>query len=232
MRTVYTLIIISFIITCSSKRNQENQAIGETGSQAISTQAKELRPSNSAHTWGKLQDSLRAELLNVKPNENLKSSLLQELYIRGLVSQENNKYKFLLPFNLHGFDCGAPDCYSTDITFEFSATNPISFPKEILFKLFEHGCVDIEICKAGIFELEEETSEYVNYYSKTERSNLLIFGTDERKEFVYYFSEVKPDSIKGKLIGELLDNYNEEDPETIAPYRITTMLFGDYEVFF
>ena len=180
-------------------------------------------------TFEETQDSLRIPLLNSKPNENLKSSILQELYIRGLVNQIDDKIKFELPFNLHGFDCGAPDCYSTDITFEITAKEPIEFPKKINFKLSEHGCgIENEISENGIFELVEQSPTYVNYYSKKQQSNLVILG---EKRGLYYFPDTKPNSIKVKLIDKIFDEYNEEDENAIVPYQSTIMTTNEYENF-
>ena len=180
-------------------------------------------------TFEKNQDSLRTLLLNSKPNENLKSSILQELYIRGLVNQKNDKIKFELPFNLHGFDCGAPDCYSTDITFEITAKKPIEFPKTINFNLLEHGCgIEKEISEDGIFELVEQSPKYVNYYSKKQQSNLVILG--EKRE-LYYFPNTKPNSIKAELIDKIFDEYNEEDENAIVPYQSTNNDNNEYDNF-
>ena len=184
---------------------------------------------NTELTFEETQDSLRISLLNSKPNENLKSSILQELYIRGLVNQIDDKIKFELPFNLHGFDCGAPDCYSTDITFEITAKEPIEFPKKINFKLSEHGCgIENEISENGIFELVEQSPTYVNYYSKKQQSNLVILG---EKRGLYYFPDTKPNSIKVKLIDKIFDEYNEEDENAIVPYQSTIMTTNEYENF-
>ncbi|TDG35630.1 hypothetical protein EZJ43_13505 [Pedobacter changchengzhani] len=114
---ILSLIIISF---CSCK---ENRKVGTTQTKVASknNSTKIKKVSEKELTFEETQDSLRKLILNSKPNENLKSSILQELYIRGLVNEEHGKIKFDLPFNLHGFDCGAPDCYSTDLKFEIEA---------------------------------------------------------------------------------------------------------------
>ena len=95
-------------------------------------------------SFEEVQDSLKKVLLTSKQNENLKSSLFQELYIRGLVVEEFNEILFDLPFNLHGVDGGVPDCYSTDLTFKAPLNNPIELPVRIEVELHEYGCVDKE----------------------------------------------------------------------------------------
>lgn len=191
----------------------------------------ETNQSNGDQNWDALQDSLRGILLKSKPNQALKPSILEELYLRGLVQQESESFKFTLPFDLHGFDCGAPDCYSTDMTFEIAANNPVLFPEEIRFKMHEHGCVNPETSMAGTFEIEEQTREFINYYSKSQGSNLLIFRKDSRQEYVYYFPLTKKDSTKGDMIDKLLKNFNEEDQNVVAPYRISSMTTREYQGF-
>ena len=222
------LIILIFsllIISCSSKERKIgiNKQKENKSENTIHTD-KEL--SKPELTFEEIQDSLRNELLKLKSNENLKSSVLEELYIRGLVNQIDSLINFWLPFDLHGFDCGAPDCYSTDITFAIRVKEPIEFPETIDFHLFEHGCIDKEITTDGIFELVELSPNYVNYYSKTHESNLVII---KDKGLLYYFPKSKPDSIKVSLIDEIFENYDEEDSYTIAPYQSTIMTTNEYE---
>lgn len=216
------------ILSCSSKEKKEEL----TEQKEIVFEksiTKKKKVFNAELTFEETQDSLRIVLLNSKPNENLKSSILQELYIRGLVNQKNNKIKFELPFNLHGFDCGAPDCYSTDITFEITAKEPIELPKTVNFKLLEHGCgIEREKSENGTFELIEQSPKYVNYYSKKQQSNLVILG-EKRK--LYYFPDTKPNSIKVELIDKMLHAYNEEDKNAIVPYQSIIMTTNEYENF-
>ena len=222
----HTFFILSLLIAaCSSKEKKEdNHEHKEVITKKIITETNELKEEEL--TFAEIQDSLRIQLLNSKPNENLKSSILQELYIKGLVNQIKDKIRFDLPFNLHGFDCGAPDCYSTDILFEFTASYPIVFPKNIDFQLVEHGCgIEKNIKENGVFELVEQTLTYVNYYSKNQKSNLIIIG-DKRE--LYYFSDTKPNSIKVDLIEKLFEEYDEEDPKFTEPYQSTTMRNNDY----
>lgn len=216
------------IISCSTKEKKEkfNEETKNVSEKIIVENKKVINPKL---TFKETQDSLRILILNSKPNKNLKSNIvLQELYIRGLVNQIGDKIKFKLPFNLHGFDCGAPDCFSTDITFEIAVKDSIEFPKTINFKLLEYGCgIEREISENGIFELIEQSPNYVNYYSKKQKSNLIILG---KKRKLYYFSNIKPNSIKVDLIDKILDEY-EENENAIVPYQSTIMTTNEYENF-
>lgn len=80
-------------------------------------------------------------------------------------------------------------------------------------------------------KLVEQGDNFVNYYSADQWSNLILIGSDERQEYVYYFTEVEPNEIKASLIYELLDNFPEDDPTESAPYRSTQLLTKEYERF-
>jgi len=237
---IIILLICSILISCVTEEKKkdinkkENETVNSNKNIENSIIDKEIKSTDIVETieekfnWEKYEDSLRNQLLKSKPNNSLKSSILEELYIRGLVYQKEDKIIFKLPFDLHGFDCGAPDCYSTDITFDIPAKEPIEFPDKINFKLFEYGCIDNEISNDGIFELVEVSSEYINYYSKTNLSNLVIIKEENQ---LYYFPNVKPNTIKVKLIKNIIENYDDEDTNSIVPYQSTDMNRVGYELF-
>lgn len=177
-------------------------------------------------TFEEQQKILRKRLLDTKPNENIKASVLQELYIKGLVNQIQDSIVFELPFNLHSFDCGAPDCYTTDILFKIPASTPIEFPAKINFTQVEHGCgIDGEIIDNTTFELIEQSTEYLNYYSSKKKSNLIILGKERE---LYYFTDVDRNAIRVNLIDKIMNDYDDDDPEDTAPYQSTLMRHKDY----
>ena len=169
-------------------------------------------------TFEETQDSLLKVLIKSKPNKNLKASILRELYIRGIVNQEGDKISFDLPFNLHGLDCGAPDCYSTEISFKIEYTEPVEFPEIIKFDLFEHGCIDNEIRISGKFKLSEKSTEFVNYFSKDLKSNLII----KRNGRLYYFPHDETSSVRVQTIDKKFESYEFEDADFV-PYQSTVM---------
>lgn len=213
------------IFSCSSK--EKRTEITEENKVHVNLSTDKTKEAvNTQLTFEETQDSLRNVLLKSKPNENLKSSLLQELYIRGLVNQEGNKIFFELPFNLHGLDCRAPDCYSTDISFEIPLTEPIEFPDKINFKLYEYGCVEQEKSINSVLELKEKSTEYINYYSEELKSNLII----KRNGELYYYPHLKTNSIGIETIEKIFENYEFDDDE-IVPYQSTVMTSNEYEYF-
>ncbi len=226
------IYLLFFLLACGTNPEQRLELPPSEPEVKRTTELiPEYVPTAEQVAWEGYQDSLRTELLKSKPENFLKGSLLEELYIRNLVSISIDELTFELPFDLHAFDCGAPDCYSTDIKFKFPHKNELYFPNKLSFSIYEYGCVDTELQASGTMKLVERETNFVNYYTEEFQSNLLIFRKDERKEYVYFFMNVQKDSIKGNIVNQLLSDYNEEDITAEAPYRITEMLTLEYEKF-
>ena len=230
MKTIYTITIFLFL-GCSS--NEKNHKHDSSNNEKTTIKPEQIEIKNDQKIKGKLdyekyQDSLRKLLYNSKPNQNLKLSILQELYLRGLVHKVNEKLIFNLPFDLHGLDCGAPDCYSTDFKFEIPYNKPIEFPETIEFTMNEWGCyVDPEIKIKGKFKLIERSSEFINYYSYETKGNLII----KKKGKLYYFPNTEPNAIKVDLIDKMLESFNDENPKFEYPYQSTIMNAFEYDRF-
>ena len=186
---------------------------------------------NSVEDWKSFQDSIRKIILSNKKNETLKNSILQEAYIKNIVWLRNDTLFFSIPFDLHGFDCGAPDCYSTDLIFNFRCKDSLNFPQQLPYTLHEHGCVKKEINSSGIFRLMELDKNFITYHSDANKSTLVIFKTDARGEFIYYFAGVGPQSITGRSVHKIIDDHDEENTKSIVPYRSTIMRMNEYEYF-
>ena len=219
------LVLLTFLISCSTQEKEKSE---ETLMVDVDPIAIEPVPIQKEKTFEETQDSLRQILWNSKPNLFLKSSLLEELYLRGMVDQTANNIVFNLSFDLHGLDCGAPDCYETDISFSIPTSDSLTFPKKLKFKLMEHGCVDKELNTIGQFELVESSSTFFNYYCEILSSNLVYVKKDNQ---LYYFTGKKSSELKVSQIEELLNNYVEEDSNEKYPYQSTTMNSSEYEPF-
>jgi len=218
------LFFCLLLLACSSKE-KEKETIEQVEVIPIEKNY-ETKATTIEMSFEELQDSLRKVLLNSKLNENLKSSLFQELYIRGLVVEENGEISFDLPFNLHGLDGGVPDCYSTDLSFKIPSNKPIEFPEKIDVKLHEYGCVDKEETIKSTFIQKEKSTEYLNYFSEDLQSNLVIKKNGE----LYYYPHLKSYSISVRAIDEMFENAEFDDAE-IAPYQSTVMTSNEYERF-
>ena len=189
---------------------------------------KHNNKSTSLEDWQRFQDSIREIILSSKENEILKNSVLQEAYIKNIVWVNHDTLFFSIQFDLHGFDCGAPDCYSTDLNFKFNIRDSLRFPNKLPFTIHEHGCVKKEINLSAVFQLMESDKNFITYHSLSNKSTLVIFKSDDRGEFIYYFVGVEPETIKGKLVPKIIDAYEEENPKAIVPYRSVIMRNSDY----
>ena len=173
----------------------------------------------------KNQDSLRNELLKIKKDKLLLNSVFEEHYIRGLVTNEKDLLKFKLPFNLHGSDCGAPDCYTTLLEFEIPNSSPLKLPKKIKVNGMEYGCVENKKWSYD-FKLIESSDQLVNYYSDKLKSNLYF----TRKGRLIYYPHEKENSISLVELDQMYDNWEFDDSE-LTPYLSNKMTIMDYKVF-
>tara|TARA_R110002073_G_scaffold302252_1_gene469863 strand:- start:7 stop:555 length:549 start_codon:yes stop_codon:yes gene_type:complete len=176
-------------------------------------------------SFQKRQDSLRNELLKVKNDKLLLNSVFEEHYIRGLVTNEKSYLKFELPFNLHGPDCGAPDCYTTELEFEISNSSTLKLPEKIKINGSEYGCVENQNW-SNDFKLVESNEQMVNYYSAELKSNLYF----TKKGRLIYFPHEKGKSISLKELDKMYENWEFDDAE-LAPYLSTVMTTMEYETF-
>ncbi len=175
--------------------------------------------------WQIYQDSLRANLLSTKPNSIFKSSILEELYLWNYLKEEDGKVKFNLDFDLHAFDCMAPDCYNTNLVFSFSVGDSLIFPSALPYKIRESGCVSEKLGK-GIFILKESTENWVNYYSIENKICLIFQGRSQDSDHVYLFMDVEKGFANSK---KLIDSKLNSELNNKAPYRISRLCRGDYE---
>lgn len=104
----------------------------------------------------------------------LRNSFLKELYTCGVATVENDNVKVAIPFDVHGTDCGAPDCYTTEVRFAFPLRKEVVLPKSLAFEEEETGCVE-PYRLTDVFQLQEQTPDYVIYYAPKHKRTLLIF---------------------------------------------------------
>jgi hypothetical protein len=202
------------------------------------TQKKPIEPVENEITdltmneWKKQQDSIRNEILKRKPNKLLKESFLQEMYIRNVARVSNDSLFVNIPFNLHGADCGAPDGYSTDISFSFKLGDTLIFPEILDFQEHEHGYVTNERKLSGKFQIEEQTDKHVIYHSAKYKRTLVLFRTsDESGTVAYYFTRVGQKRINGKNVYKIMKSYNGDDKNSLYPFTSTILLNTGYELF-
>ena len=186
----------------------------------------------NTYDWDKHQDSLRINILNGKTNNILKESFLQEMYIRDVATISKDSVIVNIPFNLHGLDCGAPDCYSTDVSFCFKLGNKLIFPNNIKFIEHNHGCKGEESVISGNFQLIEKTTRYVIYYSSKHERTLVLFSTfKENGTTAFYFTGLRQNIISENNVYTILKDVNDDDENSIHPFRSWVLTTNEYENF-
>ncbi|RKF03340.1 hypothetical protein C8N26_1723 [Tenacibaculum lutimaris] len=180
---------------------------------------------NTINNFQQKQDALRNELLNSKNDKLLLNTVFEEHYIRGLITNEKKYLIFKLPFNLHGFDCSAPDCYTTILEFKIPNSSPLKIPEKIKVNITESGCVKTQKW-SGEFKLIKSNKQLVNYYSSKLKSNLYF----TRKGRLIYFPHEKTFSISLQKLDKILQNLNPDKLEPV-PYLSTIMTTMEYELF-
>lgn len=141
MNLKYFILIIVFLCSCVKQNEQTKTSRNATPLDSTNNPSvlKTDEKANNKATerdsidWEKHQDSLRKKILKGKKSKILKESFLQEMYIRNVATIFNDSVAVNIPFNVHGPDCGAPDCYSTDISFSLKLDDKLIFPENIQF---------------------------------------------------------------------------------------------------
>jgi hypothetical protein len=241
MRQTLPFLTLPFFCSCGQQSEQKTSAQDKVvhsvdsirkADDSKSNDKEQMTHNNDFLLWEKHEDSLRHEILKRKENNILKESFLQEMYIRNVVSVLKDSLFVSIPFNLHGPDCGAPDCYQTDVSFSFKLGDTLRFPKELQFQEHEHGCVDKEIKISGVFQLKEVSSNHVIYHSTKYNRTLVLFNTNkESGAYAFYFIQVGPDRINGKNVFKIMKDFNEEDKNSIYPYTSRVLSTSEYENF-
>lgn len=236
MRQIFTLLTILTLCSCGQQSEQTKttpvNVSDDSGNNFDNSVTSEKTENKSASDWQQYQDSLRNEILKSKESKILKKSFLQEIYIRNVVTISNDSLFFKIPFNLHGPDCVAPDCYSTDISFSFKFGDNLIFPKNLPFQEHENGCIDKEIHLSGNFKLVEQTDKHIIYHSKQHKRTLVLFSSNEDTETTaFYFTGVEQSKINGTNIYTIADITDENFSEKDYPFTSWILTTNEYENF-
>ncbi|MDH5379959.1 MAG: hypothetical protein OEW75_03855 [Cyclobacteriaceae bacterium] len=178
-------------------------------------------PLESGSTYH-LQDSILRMLKEEKTDTVLLKSPFKILYINNLAKRNNGRITIRLPFDLHGFDCGAPDCYTTEVSFSFEKGIRIEIPKRILVQVVEEGCIE-GFKDSGEMNLVESSNNHLHYFSKDLKSSLIIMKDDPAEQYVYYFPNVSRNDVQVAKLVEIIYKM-EDDENTDVPYRMTKLI--------
>ncbi len=240
MRQILIILTILVLYSCGkqieqTKISRNATSLDSANNSAVLVKVEKVNnktPQKDSINWEKHQDSLRNKILKGKKNKILKESFLQEMYIRNVATIFNDSVAVNISFNVHGPDCGAPDCYSTDISFNLKLGDKLIFPKNIQFMEHEHGCVDKEQKISGDFKLMEETTNHVIYYSAKHKRTMVLFRSNRKNgTTAFYFTGLGENRINGKNVYNITKEYNEEDKNSIYPFRSLVLTTNEYENF-
>lgn len=98
-------------------------------------------------------------------------SFLSQSKISSSTSQAYN-----VEFDLHGCDCGAPDCYETTFAFDLNSENKT--PKSLPITVKHTGCVEAATESDGFIKVEDATCW--SYYSSNLEMNLVLKWKDDK----------------------------------------------------
>ena len=180
------------------------------------------------------QRAVRKLVLQQMKYSILKNTCLEEFYLQGFAKTTKDSIKVHLPFNLHTFDCGAPDCYTTEVSFRLTNEKPIVFPDSLPFYEEQWGCME-KYQFSDVYELIEATDKHVIYHCPTKRRTLVLYFPKIKGSWsgnAYYFAGVGRKRFNGKNIYTVHENYNDNKPESEwnkAPYMITNFNRLEYE---
>lgn len=210
--------------------NIKQTPIEEKNETTINEDSNSIELIESNSNWKQHQDSLREFILNSKESEILKNSFLQEMYIRDVVALKNNRVHINIFFDIHGLDCGAPDCYQTELYFNFELGDSLKFPKKVPFTVHEYGCIENGINLNDLFQLKEENENIVIYTSSKGKCVLVLFSNNDKSgNYAYYFDDIDLDLINVRNIMNILNQQEEED--AIIPYKSWLLSINEYENF-
>lgn len=228
-----TITLSLILLFCSCKEGSTQNKDKSNNNQANSiVNKKEPNRTEATLNWQEYQDSLRNEILKKKENKVIKESFLREMYIRNVVTVSNDSLLFHIPFNLHRPDCGAPDCYSTNLSFGFKFGDSIIFPERINFREHESGCIDDETNISGKFNLIKQTNNYIIYYSNQYQRGLALFNSNKDVgTTALYFTNIKLDEMNIKNIYSKMDVENENFDEENYPITSLILMTNEYEHF-
>lgn len=230
-------ILVFFVISCDQdkkdtfKDDQPVPIVENVQPESVEIVEEELAENEvkkevHKQDWDAYQDSLRTVALAQKPNEELKSGFLQEFYLRGVVRELNDSLEFDIPFDIHGMDCGAPDCYETRLRFVIPYANELVFPKSIHFSEHETGCSENPYYIENKFELVTDTKDHVIYHCAEKKRTLLLYGPHAEHRGALYFLNYEVDDIN--LSEPFVDEEEGDDKFIYTSWTLTTY---EYEFF-
>ncbi|UKN02449.1 hypothetical protein K6119_02800 [Paracrocinitomix mangrovi] len=239
MKYFLPFVLLLLFVACDSNNNEididnQEQKQDEVNLQITQCSIKwdnftdQLEIESADTDYQKEQDSLRKVLMELKESTALKESILQELYLRSNAEIEGDLVKVGIDFNLHGFDCGAPDCYSTSLSFSFPQSELKQMPDKIEVTISETGCVDKEYNTISKFHKKAFQKEFV-IYGNNKNQYLVIYNYDpEIVDYALFFDNLDTQPTKENAM-HVLSLFEESEEYEDVPYRSRNLSFVEYE---
>ena len=184
--------------------------------------------------YQKEQDSLRLELKKEKNDSSFNSPFIEELYLKGLATKEGDSINIFIPFDSHSADCGAPDCYVTEVSFSLPIFSPLILPDSLDILYCNTGCYQDSITGyPSTFHAINKGEKMIIYYNWNDKASLILFTKDGKKlsgATAFFLENVESNQLTPHNIYNLYKNYSEEE-DSIYPYSSTRLRRG-YEYFF
>lgn len=218
----FSLLLVLILLGCSTDSETSTEHINPILS-------KDYVQSDSTSEITELEDLVdgaeevvlfdEKDLSNLTKDEEIvyNNPFTQQLFLRNYTEVKPGNLYIEIPFDLHGMDCGAPDCYTTTLSFNLELTHQVVFPEYLSFQLKETGCIPEEWTKNDVFHLENKKNQEIIYYSEKLRYTFVMFSDITS---VYLF----PNTEKDKITSKTARNFDDEND---APYQSRGLLF-DY----
>jgi len=227
-------VICATLMDCnSSVHRDDSDGILDDASHGVSSFKDSLKAEKVELSWAEEQLVLRNQILIGLENNILKESFLQEFYIRRVARVNSDTVYVAIGFNLHGNDCGAPDCYQTDLRFHIKLGDSLQFPDSLPYKEREYGCIGDSSSVSGVFQLLDQSSEHLVYSSIKPRRTLVLYSSrEECGNYALYFNSPNPDRIDAKNMDKLMKELEQGKDVDRYPYRswaLTTFEYGFFK---
>lgn len=154
--------------------------------------------------------------------EQVKNSLLANLYLREVLTIKGDELYFSFKFDLNSDAGEVPDTYGSHLNFNFKVEEQLIFPKKIAFE--EEGFTEEVSARLehyeGVFTLIAVKDDLLIYNSlKPQRALVLFKDGEQAGALAYYFNGEENPKINEANIYEVIEQAYEEGDMVIEHSR-------------
>ena len=145
------------------------------------------------------------------------------LILKSVISRISS-IDFSFEFDLHSFDCGAPDCYTTYVKFSIPFSDSIIFPSILKIREQTSGsCLEGNTPEYFVFYLAEKSNNFLIYNSRGGKKSLVLNRNNDFESKAFYFSAIDY-PINLRNVESLLE-YDENTKQSEIPFRSSQLAF-------